>query len=778
MKFKQKLLSFQKALVTGRLSEQQPQLALALGWALDFLLGFVLSAAPVGGRGGPFGIAITAVIGGSLGGLFTALGASLSYLALLGLDKGLRYVATVFLTFTASYVFQELTVYRSRWFMPAIAALFTLLTGLLSSFLVLDGDRLIAPVLLQSVLTFAGAYFFREAISRGERSTESAELRHSVSLLLLLACLLMALSGAEIAGSVSLGRVFAMLLVLVVAYKCGTVTGAAAGLVLGLAMDAASPEAPFYAMAYGASALLSGVFSRRGRFLYVLIFAAACALSVAAISFNGYRTAALYETALSCGCFLLLPNRALSFLGAAVRPAQYDSGETGLRRYAARRVASMAEAFRDLYQTLDASLGCGEGPEDISRIYDRASELVCAKCSRKNICWNANYMDTLSVFNDTAEVIRSRGQLLASDVAAHFTEQCLHIEALVGAVNGELRGQMYRRRFLDRIRENRSAAFSQYADLSEILCGVSEELQNACGPDPLAQRRLLRFLNSMDVEADASVFRDRCGRLHIVLESARLQQLLRTPGYLDRLSAAIGVRLCRPGGAEQGGEGRVTLLEAEPLSVSVGIASLKKKGESVSGDRGTYFKTDQGILCILLSDGMGSGESAARESTAAVRILERFLRAGVDPAVAMRILNSVLLLKNETEWGFATVDLMCIDLFTGETAFYKYGAAPSYVRCGRTVRRVRSENLAAGLMPGDKCAPDIVRLRMKPGNVALIASDGVIAETKDDWIRALLADHAAADTKELARETLKTALTQYGCSDDMTVLAVRMDSRA
>lgn len=33
------------------------------------------------------------------------------------------------------------------------------------------------------------------------------------------------------------------------------------------------------------------------------------------------------------------------------------------------------------------------------------------------------------------------------------------------------------------------------------------------------------------------------------------------------------------------------LLEAEPLAVSVGIASMRKKGEAVSGDRGTYFKT-------------------------------------------------------------------------------------------------------------------------------------------------------------------------------------------
>ena len=69
-------------------------------------------------------------------------------------------------------------------------------------------------------------------------------------------------------------------------------------------------------------------------------------------------------------------------------------------------------------------------------------------------------------------------------------------------------------------------------------------------------------------------------------------------------------------------------MEAEPLTVSVGVAAVKKEGESISGDRGTYFKTEQGVLCVLLSDGMGSGENAARESVSTVRILERFLRAG------------------------------------------------------------------------------------------------------------------------------------------------------
>ena len=74
--------------------------------------------------------------------------------------------------------------------------------------------------------------------------------------------------------------------------------------------------------------------------------------------------------------------------------------------------------------------------------------------------------------------------------------------------------------------------------------------------------------------------------------------------------------------------------------------------------------------------------------------------------------------------------------------------------------------------------PDVVKLRLKPGSLALIASDGVIAETNDAWVRTLLADYSSEDTKGLAREMLQSALRQYGSGDDMTVLAVRLSERA
>jgi len=84
----------------------------------------------------------------------------------------------------------------------------------------------------------------------------------------------------------------------------------------------------------------------------------------------------------------------------------------------------------------------------------------------------------------------------------------------------------------------------------------------------------------------------------VTIDSRYLRPLLELPDYLDKLSAALGVRLCMPEDSVRGDS--LLLLEAEPLAVSVGIASMRKKGEAVSGDRGTYFKTDAGQLCVIL----------------------------------------------------------------------------------------------------------------------------------------------------------------------------------
>ncbi len=741
---------------------------------LRFLIGFLMSAGRAGASAAPFGVAAVAEAGTGLNGMATLAGACLGYLTTGGLEWGIRYVAAAVLVFTVRFIFQDAKFCKHPAFMPLSASAVMLLTGMLSSF---TGKAAVSGAVfivgLESLLAGGAAFFFREALSKYERTTEAAETRHDAAVIVFAACGLMALSRVTVISVISIGRLLALVLVMTSAMKGGSMAGAAAGTAFGIAMDAASGGAPFFSMAYAFAGLVSGVFSRFGRLGFLVAFIMADALAVFCAWGHTAHVDALFEVFASSVIFMLIPPATLAKISSLVQPMTPGAGESGLRRYASRRVDGIARAYGDVCAVVRRNTE-PVNDNDIARVFDRAADAACIKCKNKNECWTKSYMETLDAFNTATGAMLKRGRLEEQDVPEFFREKCTGLPAFVAAVNGELRAMLYRRQYTLRMEESRAAAWAQYEDFAGILQDVARELGSINGADPLAERRLMRYLRSLDIEADAAVFRDSGGRLRAVVESGRLSALTSDPAYLDKLSAVLGVRLCRPNTA---GEGRLTLLEAEPLAVSVGIAAMKKKGESVSGDRGTYFKTDAGTLCVILSDGMGAGKEAAKESVEAVAILEKFLRSGVDPATAMKILNSVMLLRNGEEWGFATVDLMCVDLFSGEACFYKYGAAPSFVKNGKTVRRISGESLAAGLISGEGAVPDIVRMRLKPGSLAVIASDGVIPGDGDEWLRDLMRAAGEKDMKSMAREVLRKASAEYGNTDDMTVLAVRVDAR-
>jgi len=743
--------------------------------ALYFILGLVLSFSRVLETGAPLGMAFVASAGCGLTGVSALAGAAIGYLAG-GLDWGIRYVAAAVLVYTVSFVFHELKISRSAFFMPTAAGLVMLLAGYLGSFASSsDTVPIIAKLFLETFLAFGGCYFFLDALSHGERSSVTAELKHSAAVMITAACVLMALSRIVVLGTVSVGRVAALILLMTSSLKGGMLTGAAVGTVMGIAMDAALAASPFYTMAYAFSGLLSGVFGKPGRVIFLLSFVLSMALAVIMDWNDSIYLSALFETFSASVIFMLLPNELLSYLGLMLQAAEKGSGESGLRRFTAGRVRGLAEAYSELYETVERSLTDNGNDENIASVFDRAADNVCAECRNKNRCWNTDYMDTLSALNDATEAMRKNGVLSSDDIPSYFTAKCCSSDKLVGAINTELKAMAYRRQLRVRLRENKTVAWGQFQDMAQLLGGVSQELGSINGADPLAERRLMRYLKNLDIDADASVFRDGSGRLRAVIESGNLTPLLNQQDYLLKLREVLGVRVCRENESADC-TSRLKLIETEPLAVTVGIAAMKKRGETVSGDKGSCFKTDFGVLCIILSDGMGTGDCAAKDSERTVAILEKLIRSGADPALAMKMLNSVMLLRDGEEWGYATVDLICVNLFTGETCFYKYGAAPSFVKSGKTVKRIKGEKLPVGLNIGEGRAPDVVRMQLKAGSCAMVISDGVISDGNDRWIKELMSQEWV-DMKTLARAAVKESEQLYGVEDDMTVLALRIEER-
>ena len=131
------------------------------------------------------------------------------------------------------------------------------------------------------------------------------------------------------------------------------------------------------------------------------------------------------------------------------------------------------------------------------------------------------------------------------------------------------------------------------------------------------------------------------------------------------------------------------------VSVDMAYKSLNKSGEELCGDKVEIVQTASSKIMIL-ADGMGSGEAARRESALTCRLLEQFLQAGIEPEAAMKTLNAAMALRGAETGSFTTIDLITCRPETGEAAFFKYGAAPSYVKKGGTVRRITGGTLPAG----------------------------------------------------------------------------------
>lgn len=197
----------------------------------------------------------------------------------------------------------------------------------------------------------------------------------------------------------------------------------------------------------------------------------------------------------------------------------------------------------------------------------------------------------------------------------------------------------------------------------------------------------------------------------------------------------------------------------------VGAVLRPKAGETVCGDTLDSFRREDGLWCLLLADGMGSGEGARKESALTCRLLRQFLEAGIEPEAALKTLNAAMTLRGEETGSFTTIDLCAFNPAVGEAAFYKYGAAPSYLKKGGAVRRIAGGSLPAGLR-GAPAPPDITRVRLEPGGFAVMISDGVADPRQDEWLLDLLAGWSGEDPQVLAGLILSESIRRERLLDD------------
>ena len=218
---------------------------------------------------------------------------------------------------------------------------------------------------------------------------------------------------------------------------------------------------------------------------------------------------------------------------------------------------------------------------------------------------------------------------------------------------------------------------------------------------------------------------------------------------------------------------RITAYEDTCFYTMSGVATQKEDGSTVSGDNFSLFSLENGHSHVCISDGMGSGPAAYRESDMVVELMEKFMEAGFLQETAIRMMNSAMVLKGERE-SYSTLDFADIDLYSGQMSITKIGAAASFVKHKDKVECLRASTLPAGV--DASYTGDVLQYKLTDGDFLVMVTDGVLEylhvknpeEKLAQMIREIRTENASTFASKLLEHVM--LFTGGHAPDDMTIV--------
>lgn len=736
-----------------------------------FIAGFLFSKASIFLKSSPFGVAFLGAADlKGLNGIAALLGVIAGYITL-GFG-GVKYILAAISIFALRVILQKKGFTYGNIYSAVSSGLMVFISGIIEAtqygFILYD----VLTVIAETVICITIAYFFMKAypfFTDETARTAGLSQNELISVVITMSVLMLSLSTFTF-FDISLGRAAGIFIVLTAALYGGMAQGSMAGVIVGLIMSFGKGAGTHIVGTYAFGGLLGGVFSTFGKTGTSIAFVIANA--VLTMYFNGSSEILIniYEILFAGAVFILMPEKFIKKTANFLLLYNYDE-KTHPEKFKTlflNRLKMASNSFSQLAETLKAVglLKKNTSAADITPILGLAADTVCKKCRSCMFCWGTAYNDTMNIFNDMSTVFSTKGKIEKEDFPAYFTARCEKSEMLAGELNLRLSEHWAKERQELKSEENRVILAEQYSGVSQIMEKLADELNKAVKFDTLSEQRITAYLIKNGIKnPSVSCYTDADGLLVIEASAVIPVDIKDLKKFNAEISLLTGCQTDICYMTEEGGIWHAKLTEREDYSIAFARASCGKDGKTVCGDTSSAFRGEGGKYIMTISDGMGSGREAERDSMLTVSFLEKLLKAGFDKESALKLVNSVLMLKSSEE-TFATVDITVINLVTGLAEFVKAGAAPTFVKRGTSVYELGCSSLPAGILAEARF--EKARCKLKESDMIIMASDGVTS-VGSKLLTKIASDYKGDSPAELAEIILNEAIKINGKVDDMTV---------
>lgn len=606
-------------------------------------------------------------------------------------------------------------------------------------------------------------------------------------------------------------NIISILLVLILGWKNGILIGTTSGVTVGVVLGIITNSNPILIAVFAVSGMIAGILSKFGKLGVIIGFIAGNLLLTYVYNGQLIELICFKEILVASLALILVPNR------IEINIADLFGRGNVLPAGATYRLEESKETVNKLNDVSDVI-------KQMSNTYKEASDvnLNISKSSSENkerfieelqqnvrqIPTNILYEDLIDddevIVNDIYEVLLAKEKINREDLLKIYEnhnnyivgfdnyQTLLKIEnniaEIVNIVNESFKVSKMNLVMAAKINENNKNISAQLDGVSKVIDTIAYDIEKTEKEEFLDKKKEIMITckqRQIDI-LDVSISREKTGRyiLKVYLNTCGDSKLIECPTkkieeiISEILNEDIVIKKEKCGIKQNQNICYQTYISKDKYGMQIGIAKTNKDGENVSGDSNMQISLEDGKYMLAISDGMGSGPNARKASQIAIKMLGRLLSNGFDKEASIELINNTISanIKDET---YATLDIMVLDLYSGNVEYIKNGACPTFIKNNKNVDVIKNIALPAGILNDidlvvyDRDAED--------NDIIVMCSDGIIEsnseyKNKEVWVKNLLEQMETTNAQKIADILLKESIdNNYGkAKDDMTVIVTKI----
>ena len=622
------------------------------------------------------------------------------------------------------------------------------------------------------------------------------------------ASLLLAIAISSVGNYSILGfgvrNIFCIFMVLYLGYRNGMLVGATAGITIGVVISILGGEEQILIAAYAISGLVAGLLNKFGKIGVIIGFIIGN-IAVAYAANGGVHNIIMFQEILIASVGLLFVPKITKINIEDVLP------NTKLLPEAGGSLEESSETL-DKLNSISKTISDMANNYEENDIYDRNLEMFEDELLNSldglegNNLYDDIYNNEDNIIEDIFEYLQENGVMTDNGLISVFAKHNIylmnsendHLKAeeldemreIIKAINTAYRISKNNFIWQKKLDENNKNVSEQLKNVSKAINNIANGIKENADEYENEKKEVEDLLKEKGVALkELSIKKENTGRITInaytnICDNLEGKDCPIKP--IDKVLSKVfdekfmlqdqkcGIRLNK-------NICSYLFTSDDRYIIQTGIAKTKKDDSIVSGDNISQIRLGDGKYMLAISDGMGSGADARRNSKIAISMLERLFSTGFDKETSINLINSAIMNANKEDM-YATLDIEILDLYAGKMQILKNGACPTYIKKNKNVNIIKSTSLPTGII--SDISVDTYDTDLTDGDIVVICSDGIIESNKEYankelWVKYLLEEIQTDSPERIADIILHEAIdNDFGkAKDDMTVIAFKVNKK-